>query len=160
MCSSDLMAPEIASGRSQHATTAADIYSLGAILYELLTGVPPFQAPTAVEIWRRAVEEEPKNPTAMNRAVDLDLATICLHCLEKDPARRYASAQALADDLDHWLAGEPITARPVAFGERLWRWHSWILRQLFACNLNILSKKNPLGPGKRLLHLPFLSDRA
>ena len=116
------MAPEVASGRSQHATTAADIYSLGAILYELLTGVPPFQAPTAVEIWRRAVEEEPKNPTAMNRAVDLDLATICLHCLEKDPARRYASAQALADDLDHWLAGEPITARPVAYGERLWRW--------------------------------------
>src|SRR6185503_18007920 len=83
---------------------------------------PPFQAPTPVEIWRRAAEEEAKNPSTVNRCVDPDLGTICLRCLEKEPSRRYPSARALAEDLDRWTAGEPITARPVAAGERVWRW--------------------------------------
>src|SRR5207244_2713651 len=74
-----------------------------------------------VEIWRRAAEEEAKNPTAINRAIDDDLATICLRCLEKEPQRRYESARALAEDLQRWLADEPIAARPVSAGEKLWR---------------------------------------
>src|SRR6266540_4297935 len=116
------MAPELASGRAAHATTAADVYSLGAILYELLAGSAPFQAPTPVEIWRRALEEEPLNPASRNRLVDPDLATIALRCLEKEPQRRYTSAAALAEDLERWRAGEPIAARPVSAGEKLWRW--------------------------------------
>jgi WD40 repeat protein len=116
------MAPELASGGAAHATTAADIYSLGAILYELLAGKAPFQAPTAVEIWRRALEEEPENPASHNRHVDADLATIALRCLEKEPQRRYASARALAEDLERWRAGEPIAARPVGAGAKFWRW--------------------------------------
>ena len=116
------MAPELASGRAAHATTAADVYSLGAILYELLAGTAPFQAPTAVEIWRRALEEEPANPASRNRLVDPDLATIALRCLEKEPQRRYSSAGALAEDLERWLAGEPIAARPISAGEKFWRW--------------------------------------
>ena len=116
------MAPELASGGAAHATTAADIYSLGAILYELLAGSAPFQAPTVVEIWRRALEEEPENPASRSRLVDPELATIALRCLEKEPQRRYASARALAEDLERWLAGEPIAARPVSAGARFWRW--------------------------------------
>jgi WD40 repeat protein len=116
------MAPELASGRTAHATTAADVYSLGAILYELLAGSAPFQAPTAVEIWRRALEEEPANPATRNKLVDPDLATIALRCLEKEPQGRYASAGALAEDLERWLAGESIAARPVSAGEKFWRW--------------------------------------
>ncbi len=116
------MAPELASGHAKQATTAADIYSLGAILYELLSGTPPFQAETPVEIWRRALEEEPKHPTILNKLVDHELATVCLKCLEKDPQRRYPSARALAEDLERWLEGEPIAARPATTADRLWRW--------------------------------------
>src|SRR5439155_1953458 len=116
------MAPELASGQASQATTATDIYSLGAILYELLTGAPPFQAETPVEIWRRALEEEPKPPMAINRFVDRELATICLKCLEKNPQQRYASARALQEDLERWLEGEPIVARPIRTAERVFRW--------------------------------------
>ncbi len=118
----DYMAPEQASGKSSHATTAADIYSLGAMLYEWLAGQPPFASPTPLETMRRALSEEAPRPSSIHPQVDRDLETIALRCLEKDPARRYASAAALADDLDRQQRGEPIHARPVGTLERLVKW--------------------------------------
>ena len=114
------MAPEQAAGKM--ATRSADIYSLGVILYELLTGRLPFRADTPLETLRRVTEEEPTNPTAVNRQADRELATICLKCLEKDPMRRYATAEAMAEDLERWLRHEPIRARRASASLRLRRW--------------------------------------
>ena len=116
------MAPEQTRGGREDVTVAADIYSTGAILYALLTGQPPFRGDFSLEILKNVQEKEPERPGLRNPKVDHDLETICLNCLRKDPNERYESAQALSEDLDRWLDGRPIKARPMGPVERAWRW--------------------------------------
>src|SRR5262245_34891216 len=116
------MAPEQAVGNNAAVSSLTDVYGLGAVLYQLLTGHPPFAGGTTYETIKLVLDTEPRQPRLLNPKIDRDLSTICLKCLEKDPKRRYPSALALADDLEHWLKHEPIRARHTGVFARGRKW--------------------------------------
>ena len=133
------MAPEQAKD-SRSVTAAADVYSLGAILYHLLTGHPPVAGDTPIEVLQRAAVETPKRPGQANSRIPRDLEIICLKCLEKEPSMRYQSAAALADDLDSFCADRPILARPIGVTNRCWRWikRNPVIASLAACLIALI----------------------
>ena len=130
------MSPEQAAGRTKELTAATDVYSLGAVFYQMLTAEPPFAGGTTYETIRLVLESEPRNPRVRNAKIDRELSTICLKCLEKDSKRRYSSALALAEDLEHWLKHEPIQARRTGV---IARGKKWLQRNPTAAGIVALS---------------------
>ncbi|MBI3269652.1 MAG: SUMF1/EgtB/PvdO family nonheme iron enzyme [Planctomycetes bacterium] len=116
------MSPEQAEGRVRQVGVRSDVYQLGAILYELLTGRPPHVGETTMDILRSVLEEDPPSPRRFAPRLDRDVETIAMTCLERDPAKRYRSAAELGEDCRRWLAGEPIAARPIGWAERAWKY--------------------------------------
>src|SRR4026209_2889628 len=164
------MAPEQATGNNAAVSSVTDVYGLGAVLYQLLTGQPPFAGGATYETIKLLLDTEPKQPRLLNPKIDRDLSTICLKCLEKDPQRRYSSALALAEDLERWLNYEPIAARRAGI---FTRGRKWVRRNpklvvagiagllvgaaaiwLFRGELFRASQFNP--PAKSIAVLPFL----
>ena len=136
MGSPSYMPPEQAAGRRAEVGPPSDVYSIGAILYQLLTGQPPFQRETPIETMEAVVNEPPQAPSKLNPAAPRDLETICLKCLEKRPERRYFSARELAEELDRFLNHEPILARPASVWRVAWNWtqrNPWIFAAGFGC---------------------------
>jgi serine/threonine protein kinase len=166
------MAPEQAVGNNAAVSSATDVYGLGAVLYQLLTGQPPFAGGTTYETIKLLEDTEPRPPRLLNPKIDRDLSTICLKCLEKDPKRRYSSALALAEDLDRWLKHEPIRARRIGV---FTRGKKWVRRNpgiavmaamllALAVPLSVMTWKtgseragasNPVAPEKSIAVLPF-----
>src|SRR6266480_2699358 len=166
------MAPEQALGNNMGVTSATDIYGLGAVLYQLLTGHPPFAGGTTYETVRLVLDTEPRQPRLLNPKINRDLNTICLKCLDKDPQRRYSSALALAEDLERWLKHEPIRARRTGL---VTRGRKWVRRNpsiaVMAAMLLVLAVplgvmiwrtesehsplSNPAPPEKSIAVLPF-----
>jgi TolB-like protein/Tfp pilus assembly protein PilF/predicted Ser/Thr protein kinase len=130
------MAPEQARGNNNQVTSATDVYGLGAVLYQLLTGHPPFAGGTTYETVRSVLETEPRQPRLLNPKIDRDLSTICLKCLEKDPTHRYSSALALAEDLERWLKHKPIQGRRAGV---ITRGRKWVRRNPLAAAVIALS---------------------
>lgn len=137
------MSPEQAAGKTRSVSTATDIYSLGVMLYELLTGQLPFRAETPLATLKLVTDAEPPKPRGLNPALDRDLETICQKCLEKDPAHRYPSVDALAEDLERWRANKPITGRRTSLPERVWK---WVKREPLKAALAVLIVLAVLGP--------------
>ena len=159
------MAPEQAAGDTTKVSKATDVYGLGAVLYQLLTNHPPFAGGTTYETIKLLLDTEPRQPRVLNRKIDRELSTICLKCLEKDPKRRYSSALALAEDLEHWLKHEPIQAKRSGFFTHSRKWVrrnpsaalSTTLLVVFAMALGVViwnRKSVPLIP-KSVAVLPF-----
>jgi TolB-like protein/Tfp pilus assembly protein PilF len=130
------MAPEQAVGNNAAVGSATDVYGLGAVLYELLTGHPPFAGGTTYETIRLLLDSEPRQPRLLNRKIDRDLSAVCLKCLEKNPRHRYSSALALAEDLERWLRHEPIRAKRSGFFTRV---QKWVQRNRIIAALMLLS---------------------
>src|SRR5438093_2914255 len=162
------MAPDQASGHNEQLTSATDVYGLGAVFYQLLTGHPPFAGGTTYETIRLVLEQEPRQLRLWNPKIDRDLATICLKCLEKDPKKRYPAAAGLAEDLEHWLRNEPIRARHAGV---FTRGKKWLQRNpttallvglslAFAATVGVMIWKStslPAPPGAGVAVLPFVN---
>jgi len=159
------MAPEQAAGEHTKVSKATDVYGLGAVFYQLLTGHPPFAGGTSYETIRLLLDTEPRPPRLINPKVDRELSNICLKCLEKDPKRRYPSALALAEDLDHWSKHEPIQAKPSRFFTHSRKWvqrnpsiavlATLLVAAAMGLGLMVWNHKSPVPISKSLAVLPF-----